>query len=60
MKCIKIFGLTIFLTVSFLQSFDAYGHLACPSERDDAEVAERNLKLAQQDVDAQQFKIREM
>ena len=60
MKFIKILGFTILLMVLFLQNYDAYGHLACQSERDDAEVAERNLKLAKKDVKAQNSKIDDM
>jgi hypothetical protein len=57
MKLIKILGFLVFLTILFLQTFDAYGHLVCQSERDDLTVAERNLDFAQRDVRAQNLKI---
>lgn len=43
---------TVFLTLFFLQTFDAYGHLVCQSERDDVTAAERPYDHASQNLRA--------
>ena len=49
-----------FLTILFMEAVDVYGHDACQSQRDDLNVANRNLNFAQRDVRAQRIKIRDM
>ena len=57
MKIIKIVGFTVFLTVLFLQSFDAYGHLPCSSEESAVDSAERAYNNAQSAVEVLEAQI---